>query len=196
MSSHHRVTYGRVRWRRFALIMVPAVTLAAVIVGMTATGSLAASISVSGSAFEITAAQLSGTGLEEFGGIARQADGVARPVAVAAIEDARLSDLCLSATAGPLSLVIRAGDGAARATGRDLIVGLDQLNTDGALSHIGIGQDASTLTAVPGAAGAPGGFGLESGPFTLQHLRLHSWYVTAGTFALPGMTISLARHGC
>jgi hypothetical protein len=196
MSDHHRVTYGRVHWQRFALIMIPATMLAATIAGLTATGSIAADIAVSGSAFEITAAELSGTGLEEYSGTARQADGTARPVAVAAISDARLSDLCLSATAGPLSVVIRAGDGATTATGRNLIVGLDQMGTDGALSHVWIGQDASTLTAVPGATGIPGGFGLQAGPFSLKHLRVHSWFVTAGTFALPGMTISLARHGC
>ena len=62
-------TTGKVRWRRFAILMVPAAAVAAVLVGLTATGSIAASISVSGSAFEVTSAQLRGTGFEQFGGI-------------------------------------------------------------------------------------------------------------------------------
>jgi hypothetical protein len=37
-----------VRWRRFAILMIPSAAVAAVLTGLTATGSIAASISVSG----------------------------------------------------------------------------------------------------------------------------------------------------
>jgi hypothetical protein len=60
---------GRVRWRRrFALLFVPAMAAAAVPVALTTEGVLAASISVSGSAFEVASSQLKGTGFEQFGG--------------------------------------------------------------------------------------------------------------------------------
>jgi hypothetical protein len=39
-----------VRWRRFAILMIPSAAVPAVLVGLTATGSIAASISVSGNA--------------------------------------------------------------------------------------------------------------------------------------------------
>jgi hypothetical protein len=53
---------GRVRWRRFAVLFVPAMAAAAVLVALTTEGVLAASISVSGSAFEVSSSQLNGTG--------------------------------------------------------------------------------------------------------------------------------------
>jgi len=59
---------GRVRWRRFAILFVPAMAVAAVLVALTTEGVLAASISVSGSAFEVSSTQLKGTGFEQFGG--------------------------------------------------------------------------------------------------------------------------------
>ena len=68
-------TFGKVRWRRFAILMIPAAAVAAMMIGLTAAGSIAASISVSGSAFEVTSAQLRGTGFEQFGSIATQATG-------------------------------------------------------------------------------------------------------------------------
>ena len=75
-------TAGKVRWRRFAILMIPSAAVAAVLVGLTATGSIAASISVSGNAFEVTSTQLRGTGFEQFGSIATQANGTQHPVAV------------------------------------------------------------------------------------------------------------------
>ena len=42
---------GKVKWRRFALVAVPAVVVAGTIVGLTAEGALASSISVSGQEF-------------------------------------------------------------------------------------------------------------------------------------------------
>jgi hypothetical protein len=67
-------TAGKVRWRRFAILLIPSAAVAAVLVGLTATGSVAASISVSGNAFEVTSTQLRGTGFEQFGSIATQAN--------------------------------------------------------------------------------------------------------------------------
>src|SRR6202043_2347875 len=98
-------TTGRVRWRRFAILMVPAAVVAAVLVGLTATGSIAASISVSGSAFEVTSTQLRGTGFEQFGSIVAQASGTQHPVAVSVIRNATLQSLCQSVAVGPFTLV-------------------------------------------------------------------------------------------
>jgi hypothetical protein len=81
-------TTGKVRWRRFAILMIPSAAVAAVLVGLTATGSIAASISVSGSAFKVTSTQLRGTGFEQFGSIATQANGTQHPVAVSVIRNA------------------------------------------------------------------------------------------------------------
>src|SRR5882724_9994499 len=66
-------TTGKVQWHRFAILMIPAAVVAAVLVGLTAEGSIAASISVSGNAFEVTSTKLRGTGFEQFGSIDAQA---------------------------------------------------------------------------------------------------------------------------
>jgi hypothetical protein len=102
---------GRVRWRRFAILFVPAMVVAAVLVALTTEGVLAASISVSGSAFEVSSTQLKGTGFEQFGGVVTDSKGNQHPVAISAIKSASLANLCQSVSVGPLTLRITAGGG-------------------------------------------------------------------------------------
>jgi len=61
-GSSGTVVQGRTRWRRFAAIMVPAVVAAGAIVLGMANGAIAASFSVSGSQFKVSADQLDGKG--------------------------------------------------------------------------------------------------------------------------------------
>lgn len=82
------------RWRRFAVLFVPAMAAAAVLVALTTEGVLAASISVSGSAFEVSSSQLKGTGFEQFGGLVTDSKGGQHPVAISAIKSASLTNLC------------------------------------------------------------------------------------------------------
>src|SRR5439155_20449077 len=82
------LTSGKVRWRRFAILMIPAAAVAAGMIGLTAAGASGASLSVSGSGCEGTSTQLRGTGCEEFGGIAAQASGTQRPEAGSVIRTA------------------------------------------------------------------------------------------------------------
>src|SRR5580658_10106640 len=76
-------TPGKVRWRRFAIVAVPAVAVAGILVGLTAEGAIASSISVSGEEYKVTASQLTGTGFEQFGGEVSNAKGP-QPVIVSA----------------------------------------------------------------------------------------------------------------
>ena len=100
---------GKTRWRRFAIVAVPAVAIAGVLVGLTAEGAIASSISVSGEEYTVTASQLSGNGFEQFGGSVSNSKGP-QPVIVSAINRARLTDLCQAVTVGPLTLRLTAGD--------------------------------------------------------------------------------------
>lgn len=187
---------GKVRWRRFAILMVPAAVVAAVLVGLTAAGSIAASISVSGSAFEVTSTQLRGTGFEQFGSIVAQAGGTQHPVAVSVIRNATLQSLCQSVAVGPFTLVLRAGTGSTPVSADNLVVDADQLSGNATFTNIAIGQDAGTLTEVPGTAGASGGFGEQADTIVIRNLRQHTWLTTAGTFTLPGLSLSFSRSGC
>ena len=189
-------TAGKVRWRRFAILMIPSAAVAAVLVGLTATGSIAASISVSGNAFEVTSTQLRGTGFEQFGSIATQANGTQHPVAVSVIRKATLQSLCQSVAVGPFTLVLRAGVGSTPVSADNLVVDADQLSGNATFTNIAIGQDAGTLTEVPGTAGASGGFGEQADTIVITNLRQHTWLTTAGTFTLPGLSLSFSRSGC
>lgn len=187
---------GKVRWRRFALLMIPAGAITAILVGLTATGSIAASISVSGTAFEVTATQLTGTGFEQYGGIVSSANGAQHPVAVSAIRNASLTDLCQAVKVGPFTLVLRAGGGGTSVTASNLVVDADQQSGNATFHNISIGQDASTLTEDPGNTGAVGGFGEQADSITIDNLRQHTWLTTAGTFTLPGLSLSFNSNGC
>jgi Family of unknown function (DUF6230) len=183
---------GRVRWRRFAILFVPAVAAAATLIGLTAAGALAANVSVSGSAFEISSSELNGTGFEQFGG--EVTDGnTAHPVAISGIKSATLANLCQSVAVGPITLRITAGGGGTPVSASNLIVDADQQSGNATFHNITIGQDAGTLTEDPGVAGPAGGFGEQADSVTIDNLRQNTWLTTAGTFTLPGFSLTFGK---
>jgi len=184
---------GRVRWRRFAILFIPAMAAAATMVVLTTEGVLAASISVSGSAFEVSANQLQGTGFEQFGGVVTDSKGNPHPVAISAIHHATLTNLCQSVSVGGVTLRITAGGGSSPASADNLIVDADQLSGNATFGNITIGQDAGTLSADPGVSGPSGGFGQQADSVTIDNLRQHTWLTTAGTFTLPGFNLSFGN---
>jgi hypothetical protein len=179
-----------VRWRRFALLLVPAIAAAAVLVALTTEGVLAASISLSGSAFEVAASQLKSTGFEQFGGAVTDSKGNQHPVAISAIRSASLANLCQSASVGPVTLRITAGGGGNPATASNLIVDSGNLSGDATFNNIVIGQDAGTLSENPGVTGPSGGFRQQADSVTIGNLHQHTWLTTAETFTLPGFDLS------
>ena len=180
---------GRVRWRRLAVILVPAAALTAVLVGLIANGAIAASISVSGQEFLVTSSQLNGTGFEQFGGQVTGSNGT-QPVVVSAIHSATLSHLCQQVKVGGVTLTLHAGDGSTPVSASNLIVDASgQSGSEAVFHNITIGQDSGSLSQDPGAEGAVGGFGQEAGSVTIDNLVQHTWLTTAGTFTLPGLTL-------
>jgi Family of unknown function (DUF6230) len=180
---------GKVRWRRFAVVAVPAVAVAGVLVGLTAEGAIASSISVSGEEYTVTASQLSGTGFEQFGGEVSNSSGL-QPVVVSAINKAQLTDLCQSVTIGPVTLRLTAGDSGTPASADNLIVDASgQTGSVATFSNISIGIDAGTLTEDPGTTGAPGSFGEQADTVTIDNLNQDTWLTTAGTFTLPDLRL-------
>jgi len=189
-SKSSNRTAGKVRWRRFAIAAVPAIAVAGTLVGLTAEGAIASSISVSGEAFTISAKQLSGTGFEQFGGIVTQSNGTPHPVMVSAIKNANLTNLCQSVTIGPITLRLTAGDAGTPVNAQNLIVDADsQTGSTATFSNITIGQDAGTLTEVPGTTGPAGSFGEQADSVTIDNLKQDTWLTTAGTFTLPDLSL-------
>jgi hypothetical protein len=186
---------GHTRWRRLAIILVPAAALTAVLVGLTANGAIAASISVSGQEFLVTSSQLTGTGFEQFGGQVTSSSGT-QPVVVSAIHNATLAHLCQQVKVGGVTLTLHAGDGSTPVSATNLIVDASgQSGSEAVFHNITIGQDSGSLGQDPGAQGPAGGFGQEASSVTIDNLVQHTWLTTAGTFTLPGLTLGFGG-GC
>ncbi len=186
---------GRVRWRRFAVTLVPALTLAVMLVLLSTQAVLAVSLSISGEAFTVTAARLKGYGFEQFPVVDHSTindlPGRSNHISLmsTAIRLAKISHLCQSVRIGPFTMVIRAGDGTTPATATDLVVDADQFSGNATFIHLSQGQDASTLNQVPGVRGPAGAFALQASKVTITHLRQHAYATTAGTFTLPGFSL-------
>jgi hypothetical protein len=160
--------YGRTNWRRFAVAVgVPTVVAGGLILAL-ANGALAASFSVSGSQFKLSADKLDGHGFTQYSGT--QASVVTQTQtgdkyvveAMSGIKSADIYNLCQSVAAGPVVLRIEAGK-TTPAHADDLLIGMSELSGDATFTGITIGQDASTLSA-DGAAthGAAGSFGQQA----------------------------------
>ena len=188
---------GRTRWRRFAALLVPAVIAAGVLVVLTAQSVLAVSFSISGTPFTVTATRLQGQGFEQFGvldtSVIKDLPGHTNQIILTAnaIRSATISHLCQSVTLGGFTLIITAGYGSTPVSATDLVVDADQLSGNASFTHIHIGQDASTLTQVPGIRGPAGDFALGASTVTIDNLRQHAYATTAGTFTLPGFSLRI-----
>jgi Family of unknown function (DUF6230) len=180
---------GRVKWRRFAMVAVPAVIVAGTLIGLTAEGAIASSISVSGEEYLITASKLTGTGFEQFGGQVSGASGT-QPVIISAIHSATLTNLCQSVTVGPITMRLTAGGGGTPVSAQNLVVDASgQTGSEAVFHNISIGLDAGTLSEDPGAEGASGGFGQQADSMEIDNLVQHTWLTTAGTFTLPDLSL-------
>lgn len=187
---------GRLNRRRFFAIMVPSLLGAVALVFMTTQSILAVSFSISGTPFTITASQLKGQGFEQFGvldhSVLKVLPGHTNqiPLTANAIRSATIKNLCQSVSIGGLTLRITAGTGSTPVSASDLVVDADQLSGNAKFTHINIGQDASTMTAVPGITGPAGDFGQQASTVTINNLRQHAYATTAGTFTLPDFSLS------
>lgn len=180
---------GRVKWRRFAIVAVPAAVIAGLLVGLTAEGAIASSISVSGQEYLITASKLTGTGFEQYGGQISGASGN-QPVIISAIHSATLTNLCQSVTIGPVTLHLTAGGGGTPVRADNLIVDASgQTGSQATFHNISIGLDSGSLSEDPGAGGAAGGFGQQADSMEIDNLVQHTWLTTAGTFTLPDLNL-------
>ncbi|MFD8520847.1 DUF6230 family protein [Streptomyces capillispiralis] len=199
---------GGTRWKRFAVVMVPSVlATAAVGVGL-AQGALAASFSVSGQQFKVTAGHLHGVGFAQYGGIDtvyKSTEGKEKtpvPVAISSFETARIDKMCQSvATKIPLIgktvyLRLEAGNDPKKpVTAENLYIDVAQLNADAKFTNIDIGvavQDKTRGPAVKeGESVLPGGFAQQAQTADLYGVEQTAWATTAGTFTLNGLSMRL-----
>lgn len=194
----------RTRWRRFAIMLGVSGALATAMVVSTANGLLAASFSISGIPFTVTATELRGTGFEQFATLDTMAPGSPNEgetggqvvVVVSAIDQATLTNLCQSIDMGGIVLKLTAGSGDRPVTARTLVVDSDLISGDAEFQRIEIGRDASTLDKVPGVTGNIGVFGQQADVVVIRNIRQNNWATTAATFNLPGLRMAFDPEGC
>jgi hypothetical protein len=184
---------GRTRWRRFAIAMMPAtVIIGGIVVGL-ANGAVAASFSVSGQQFKVSADNLHGTGFRQFSSLDTAADGTQIPIAGSVIDNATLTNLCQSVNVpNPLGmrivLRIEAGGGGTPATAQGLTIGLTKLQGNATFTNIQIGRDGGDVSGIPQLSGS---FAQSADEVNIDGLRQIATSTSAGTFALNGLTMAV-----
>ncbi|GAA0980901.1 MULTISPECIES: DUF6230 family protein [Nocardiopsidaceae] len=193
-----RTPESHTSWKRFALFSVPAgVAVGGILVAM-AQGALAASFTVSGQEFKISADELRGEGFVQYGWLDQTVREEAVPVAVAGIESAEIDGLCQSVLTefpliGTISLELTAGDQGTPVQAENLVIDMSQMDGNAEFENIEIGRDAGTLDKGPsGAQGFNDLFGMQSDVIVVQDLEQTARAASAGTFRLSGLSLGLS----
>ncbi|MEU7383573.1 MULTISPECIES: DUF6230 family protein [unclassified Streptomyces] len=201
---------GGTRWKRFAVVMVPSVAAAAAVGISLAQGALAASFSVSGQDFKVTADHLEGWGFAQYGSIdtgytsTDGKDKTQHPVAVSSFDRAEITKMCQSVkTEIPLIgktiyLRLEAGPNAQhKVKAKNLYIDVAQLDADATFTNIDIGVAVKDKTRGPdvkvgeAAAAMPGAFAQQAEKAELKNVKQTAWATTAGTFELSGLKMRL-----
>ncbi|MFD8964256.1 DUF6230 family protein [Streptomyces sp. NPDC059568] len=199
---------GGTRWKRFAVVMVPSVAATAAIGVALAQGALAASFSVSGQSFKVSADSLVGEDFVQYGSIAEGTDlkgkKNAHPVAVSGFSTATITNMCQSVVTpdvpvfGNISLELRAGQDADNpVVATNIYLDVAQLEADAVFDDIDIGVaagDPGNGTKIqPGTEEKvnPFGFAQRARMATLTKVKQTAWATTAGTFKLTGLSLKL-----
>ncbi|MFD7667338.1 DUF6230 family protein [Streptomyces sp. NPDC059788] len=199
---------GGTRWKRFAVVMVPSVAATAAIGVAIAQGALAASFSVSGQQFKVTAQELDGDGFVQYGALDKGKDGQ-HPVAVVGLKSATITNLCQSVVVpvpvfGDVTMRLNAGGGGGpKVQAKTLYIDADDLRTNATFTNVDIGvsvDDTRGKTpgpAKPGEGGRgdylPGSFAQQAEHVLFKDVKQRAWATTAGTFELSGLHMSVSR---
>ncbi|MEV4439494.1 DUF6230 family protein [Streptomyces sp. NPDC049577] len=199
---------GGTRWRRFAVVMVPSVAATAAIGVAIAQGALAASFSVSGQQFQVTAKELTGDGFVQYGANDVTKAGN-KPVAVVGLDSAKITSLCQAVTIptpfGDVSMLLKAGD-KSQVQATKLYIDADELAANAEFTNIDIGVAVDGTTKGPGPAKpdandprkggyVPGSFAQQAEKVKFTNVNQRAWATTAGTFTLPGLHMNVKMGG-
>ncbi|MDH6128020.1 DUF6230 family protein [Kitasatospora sp. GP82] len=198
-------TFGKTRWKRFALVMVPSIAATAAIGVGLANNALAASFSISGQKFKVQADDLQGDNFAQYGDVLHHTNAqdqnpkAHEAVAVSTFSHATIKHLCQSVSTdlpfglGKWTLQLHAGgDNKDQWVQADnLVIGLNSLEADAQFDNINIGQDASTLPSP--AKGMPGLFGQAATHAHLTNVKQTAWSTSASSFSLNGLKLGLAQ---
>ncbi|WP_442806231.1 DUF6230 family protein [Streptomyces sp. NBC_01317] len=171
-----------------------------------AQGALAASFSVSGQDFKVTASQLVGHNMVQYGGVAVGPTG-SHPVVVSGFKSAEITKMCQSVLTrsvpiiGDVTLRLEAGGKGKDVTATNLYLDVASLDVENAeFKKMEIGVAAKNLQD-PGrrgneynpneSPGAPYAFGQQAETAILTGVKQTAWATTAGSFTLPNLSLKL-----
>lgn len=189
---------GRTRWRRFAVVFVPALAVVGGLLFGVSAGAFHAQFTVSGQLFKVSADELRGDGFRQFPSWDEKSDDTRLPVARSVIESADLDNLCQSVAIpedaigalfpGIDSIVLRieAGGDGEPATASNLVIGLTELSGDATFTNIQIGNDAGELS---GESFLDMQFGQRADRIVIEDLRQTAYSTSAGTFTLNDLSL-------
>ncbi|AZM91236.1 DUF6230 family protein [Streptomyces sp. W1SF4] len=196
---------GGTRWKRFALVMVPSIAAtAAVGVGL-AQGALAASFSVSGQDFKVSADELVGQDLIQYGSVAEGktigSDKTTKhPVTISGFSSAKITNMCQSLVTpvpglGAITLQLRTGNKGRPAVAENLYLDVAELDADAKFEKldigVAVGDESHTTKPVPNTVADGALFSQRAKTATLTKVRQKAWATTAGTFTLPDLKLRL-----
>jgi hypothetical protein len=190
---------GRIAWRRYALLFVPALAIAVIMMMLSAQGSLAASFAISGAPFKLSADSLDGTGFVSYTTVDTGADGKHHAVTPGGFTTAELHNLCQSVLSpspfGPVTMRLTAG-ATTPVKATNMVADFDQLSGDITFGTYAGGVNAASLNGA--SKGGNGEWGQSAKTIHIDHLKQHTYATTAATFILTGLKIDVAfgNHEC
>ncbi|MFG2847860.1 DUF6230 family protein [Kitasatospora sp. NPDC048296] len=196
--------FGRTRWKRFAVILLPCLAATAALVVGVAQNALGASFLISGEEFKLFAAELDGEGFSLYGTVdlTREHDPV--PVMVTGFESATIRGLCQSAVF-PIPVLgtftLRLTGDKREATAKEFFIDSKTLTADQSTAHrLDIGVAAGALTKGEVSRGDrdsrffnPNSLAQQASSIKLTDVRVTAVAVAAGSFDVPGLGVSLVR---
>lgn len=192
---------GGTRWKRFAVVMVPSVAATAAIGVALSQGALAASFSVSGQQFKVTADQIDGQGFVQYGAVDTNKSGQ-KPVAVVGMNSAQIRNLCQSVVVpvpvfGDVTMNLTAGTSGPKVEAKKLYIDADDLSTNATFKNIDIGVSVDKTTKGPGPHNGDkylkDSFSQQADSVKFSDVKQRAWATTAGTFKLSGLHMSVKK---
>lgn len=205
--------FGRTRWRRVGILLLPGLALVAVMVVLIARGALAVNVAFSGIPFTLSADSLTGTSFVQYAEPDAVTNGAAASLllpagstaagsdsktyvadTVTSISNASINNLDQVICAPlPIPLVgkslkveIKAGGSGTNATASSLVVNAPSMTADSAtFNKIQIGADAGQAFG----GGANGVFSQKADSVALNGLHQVAINTTADSFTLPGLSL-------
>lgn len=170
---HRRAPEGRTRWRRCAVVLVPAVLVVFLLGAGVASGEVPVALAVEGQqTLKITAQQLHGEASGTFPSFVQDEDGSRRPIIVVGLKDLSLGGLCASTAVdspvGRYVLRMTTEPDAPPVQAGSVQFGLESIDGLGAFGQeVNLNRDRTTSDGVPidtSTGGVPvsvGGLGLD-----------------------------------